>query len=396
MINYQRLVLLVITLVFVSACAQKQILISPSQVGAEQLELYLPLLKGKRVGLVVNQTSRAKDQHLVDVLLENDVNIQMIFAPEHGFRGDHDAGATVRSTLDVKTGIPIQSIYGKNKKPPKEIMQQLDVIIFDIQDVGVRFYTYISSMHYMMQAAAENKLEFIVLDRPNPNIQYIDGPVLESEFRSFVGIHPIPVLHGLTIGELAQMILGEGWLNINAKQQNLDLKLTVIPVANYTRNDRYSLPVKPSPNLPNDKAIELYPSLCLFEPTYVSIGRGTDSPFQIIGHNEFFSGSYQFTPKSKPGAARDPKFKGVLLTGLDLRKSDIKGFDLTLFYQWFQLFKQAQHPFIQSAQFMDKLAGTDQIRLGILEGKSLKEIEDSWQPAIEQFKSQRQPYLIYK
>ncbi|MCP4061340.1 MAG: DUF1343 domain-containing protein, partial [Pseudoalteromonas sp.] len=249
-------------------------------VGAAQYKHYLPQLQNKRVGLVVNQTSLVENTHLVDALLTKNITITKIFAPEHGFRGDHDAGAHVKNAVDSKTGIPLISIYGKNKKPSAEALSEVDVIIFDIQDVGVRFYTYISSMHYMMEAAAEQGIEFIVLDRPNPNIAYVDGPILERQFKSFVGMHPIPVLHGMTVGELAKMIKGESWINKAA-----DLKLTVIPVDHYTRSTSYNLPVKPSPNLPNDQSIALYPSLCFFESTPVSIGRGTDFAFQVIGYS---------------------------------------------------------------------------------------------------------------
>lgn len=359
-------------------------------VGAEQFALYLPPLKNKRVGLVVNQTSLVGQTHLVDSLLAKSINITKIFAPEHGFRGDHDAGAHVQNAVDSKTGIALISIYGKNKKPTPESLQNVDVIIFDIQDVGVRFYTYISSMHYMMEAAAEQGVEFIVLDRPNPNIAFVDGPLLEPEFKSFVGMHPIPVLHGMTVGELAKMIKGEAWIN-----QARDLKLNVIPVAGYTRTTPYSLPVKPSPNLPNDQSIALYPSLCFFEATPISIGRGTDFAFQVIGYSPVALGEFGFTPRSIKGAALNPKFKNQMVKGIDLRESDTAGLNLNYLINAYQQLTQAKQVFFERADFMDKLAGTDKLRLAIEAGQSAEEIKQSWQAALEQFKQQRAPYLLY-
>lgn len=359
-------------------------------VGASQFSQYLPLLKDKRVGLVVNQTSRVNNLHLVDALLAKGVNVVMIFAPEHGFRGDHDAGASVENSVDSKTGITVHSIYGKNKQPSSDIMDNVDIVLFDIQDVGVRFYTYISSMHYMMQAAAESHVEFVVLDRPNPNIAYVEGPVLETKFRSFVGMHEIPILHGMTVGELALMIDGQSWLVTDEM-----LNLTVIPVKNYQRTSLYSLPIKPSPNLPNDTAIALYPSLCFFEPTAVSIGRGTEFPFQVVGHDEVYIGDFSFTPMPIQGAASNPKLKGQKLYGQDLRNATISGLDLTALVQWYQAFEQAGTAFFTSESFFDKLAGTDKLRLALMAGKSATEIQQSWQADIEQFKRLRQPYLLY-
>ncbi|WP_373295377.1 exo-beta-N-acetylmuramidase NamZ family protein [Thalassotalea profundi] len=360
-------------------------------VAADQWNLYQPLLKDKKVGLVVNQTSSVNGQHLVDFFLSKKVNVQTIFAPEHGFRGDHDAGATVENNIDARTKLPIISIYGKHKKPSIEVLADLDVILFDIQDVGVRFYTYLSSMHYMMEAAADAGIKFIVLDRPNPNIEFVDGPILEERFKSFVGMHPIPILHGMTLGELALMIKGEGWLNT---QKTLDLQ--VVSIKNYTRNSRYSLPIKPSPNLPNDQAIQLYPSLTFFEPTHVSLGRGTDFPFQVLGHNQHFTGNFNFTPVSMPGAAVKPKLMDQKLTGLDLRQSEVKGLDLRLFIQWYTLFKASDAEFFTSESFMDKLAGTDKLRKMIIDGKTADEISATWQHGVSQFKAQRAPYLLYQ
>ena len=371
--------------------------IMPSQVGAEQTQLYFPKLKNKRIGLVVNQTSRAKQQHLVDLLVSNNFEVKKIFAPEHGFRGDHDAGAHINSGKDSKTGIDIVSIYGKHKKPSAQHLADLDVIVFDIQDVGVRFYTYISSMFYVMQAAAQHNVEMIVLDRPNPNIAFVDGPMLNPKFRSFVGLLPVPIMHGMTVGELAQMTLHEGWLDTieNPKKVKHNLKLEVISVNNYARQDSYTLPVLPSPNLPNQQAIALYPSLCLFEATPVSVGRGTDFPFQVLGHNQHFVGDFTFSPRSIPGVSTYPKLEGKKLTGVDLRRSKLQGFDLSHFYQWFTVFNTQQTDFFSNAQFLDKLAGTDQIRLDMLNGKSLDQIKQAWQQDLQAFKQQRQRYLLY-
>jgi uncharacterized protein YbbC (DUF1343 family) len=359
-------------------------------VGAEQPTEYLPLLKGKKVGLVVNQTSTVQGKHLVDFLLNHQVDIKYIFAPEHGFRGDHDAGASVKDNIDPLTQLPVISIYGKNKKPSQDIIKQLDVIIFDIQDVGVRVYTYLSSMHYMMEAAADAGKNFIVFDRPNPNIQFVDGPILEPEFASFVGMHPIPLLHGMTLGELAKMIKGQGWLT-----SKNTLNLNVIPVKNYSRSREYSLPVKPSPNLPNDQSIQLYPSLTFFESTFVSIGRGTDFPFQVIGHNKYFIGDFEFMPVSMPGSAVTPKLMNVSLTGQDLRNSKISGLDLHPLVRWYQVFKQHNQTFFKYPKFMDKLAGTDKLRKSIQLGLSAKQIKLEWQKGLTDFKRLRAEYLIY-
>ena len=360
-------------------------------VGAEQFSLYAPKLKNKRVGLVVNQTSLVEQTHLVDSLLAKNINITKIFAPEHGFRGDHDAGAHIKNEVDAKTGIPLISIYGKNKKPSAEVLQDVDVIIFDIQDVGVRFYTYISSMHYMMEAAAEQGKQFIIFDRPNPNITYIDGPILEPQFKSFVGMHPIPILHGMTVGELAKMIKGEEWIN-----KASDLKLTVIPIAHYSRTSHYSLPVKPSPNLPNDQSIALYPSLCFFEATPISIGRGTDFAFQVIGYSPIRLGEFSFTPRAIKGAALNPKFKNKIVYGLDLREIKSDGLDLSYFITAYNKLHKNNITFFERADFMDKLAGTDKLRLAIEAGYSEQQIKQSWQQGITQFKARRAPYLLYK
>jgi len=361
------------------------------RVGAEQSSYYLPMLKNKRVGLVVNQTSRVGNNHLVDVLIANNIDVQAIFAPEHGFRGDHDAGEKVSSSIDEKTGVKLVSIYGKNRKPSADNMANLDVVIFDIQDVGVRFYTYISSMHYMMEAAAHAGITFIVLDRPNPNGAFVDGPILEAEFTSFVGMHKIPLLHGMTVAELALMFKGEGWLNTKK-----NLKLKIVSLKNYQRTMPYSLPVKPSPNLPNDTAINLYPSLGFFEATPISIGRGTDFPFQVIGHNNISIGQFAFTPVSTPGAASKPKLMNENLLGQDLRNSQIRGLDLGFIIKWHKAFKAHNVEFFTHANFMDKLSGTDKLRKAIVAGKTAKEIQLSWQQNLVEFKIIRTPYLLYE
>ena len=359
------------------------------QTGAEQTGRYVPLLQGKRVAMVVNQTSVIGNSHEVDSLLALGVNIKLIYAPEHGFRGDADAGAHVSNATDTKTGLPIISLYGKNKKPTAQQLQDIDVVLFDIQDVGARFYTYISTMHYVMEACAEQNKQVLVLDRPNPNGYYVDGPVLEPKYKSFVGMHPIPVVHGLTVGELAHMINGEKWL---AGQKSC--QLTVIPVAHYTHRMRYSLPVKPSPNLPNDLAIQLYPSICLFEGTQVSVGRGTDWPFQVIGSPYYTQKAFSFTPRSVPGAT-NPPFLNQVCYGKKLGPADIPGkFSLAFILDFYQN-SSRQQTFFNSNNFFNTLAGTDKLQAQIRAGRSEAEIRASWQPALQQYKALRRKYLLY-
>jgi len=376
-------------------------IISPTKkiiVGAQQTSYYLPMLKNKRVGLVVNQTSRVTNKHLVDVLIDNNIDVRIIFAPEHGFRGFYDAGEKFNSSLDIKTGIPLVSLYGQNRKPSADIMANLDMVIFDIQDVGVRFYTYISSMHYMMEAAADAGITFMVLDRPNPNGAFVDGPMLEPEFTSFVGLHKIPLLHGMTVGELALMFNGENWLETQIKTKlkpRKPLDLIIISLKNYQRTMLYSLPVKPSPNLPNDVAINLYPSLGFFEATPVSIGRGTEFPFQVIGHNKVSIGQFVFRPVSTPGAASKPKLMDEKLIGQDLRNSQVRGLDLSFIIEWHKAFKAQKLTFFTRASFMDKLSGTDKLRKAIIAGKTAKEIKLSWQDKLAEFRQMRKPYLLY-
>ena len=284
------------------------------RVGAEDVPSYLPLIQAKKVAIVANATSVVKGTHLVDTLLTLGVEVKRVFAPEHGFRGKADAGEHVNDEVDAATGLPIISLYGKNKKPSKEQLTEIQAVVFDIQDVGVRFYTYLSTLHYVMEACAENDIPLIVLDRPNPNGFYIDGPMMESGFESFVGLHPVPLVYGMTIGEYAQMINGEGWLANGAS-----CDLTVVKCQAYDHEILYELPIPPSPNLPNMSSVYLYPSLALFEGTVVSVGRGTDFPFQVVGHPDFEPGPFRFTPAPNEGA-KYPKLEGVKCKGLDLRE----------------------------------------------------------------------------
>lgn len=389
-LNFINLTLAIVVLCLSACTSQTKISLADIQTGASQSELYLPLLKNKRVALVVNQTSQVKGPHLVDFLLSEQINVVRIFAPEHGFRGDHDAGTHVSNAIDSETGIQITSIYGKNKKPSKTIMDQIDIVVFDIQDVGVRFYTYISSMHYMMEAAAETNTQFLVLDRPNPNGKFTDGPILDMTYQSFVGMHPIPLLHGMTVAELALMIKGENWI---ADANNLEL--FTISNANYKRSMNYVLPVAPSPNLPNSQAVKLYPSLCFFEATPVSVGRGTDFPFQVVGHNKLPLGEFSFTPTSRPGAALHPKLQDKALQGINLQQSTQQGLDLALFIKTYQEFSKAGVIFFKHPEFMDKLAGTYKLREAIENGQSWQKIRESWQAGLHAFKQQRKPYLLY-
>ncbi|WP_428821504.1 exo-beta-N-acetylmuramidase NamZ family protein [Microbulbifer sp. MCCC 1A16149] len=364
---------------------------SALRTGAEQADLYLPLLRDQKVGLVVNQTSRVGESHLIDFLRQRQVGLQKIFALEHGVRGNVENGGKVDDGIDGPSGLPIVSLYGGNYAPSAENLTELDWLVFDIQDVGVRFYTYISSLHYLMQACADHQVPLMVLDRPNPNGDYIDGPLLEKPFQSFVGMHPIPLIHGMTVGELAQMINGEGWLDGGAQ-----CALTVIPVANYRKSMTYSLPVRPSPNLPNDLSIRLYPSLGLFEGTTVSVGRGTEFPFQVLGHPGDHQGTFTFTPIPVAGASENPKHKGILLTGDDLRNADSRvRFSLQPLLSWSRRTGESPEAFFSRASFFDKLAGTDQLRKAVMDGTSAKQIRASWQADLAVFREQRQPYLLY-
>jgi len=358
--------------------------------GAEQPENYISLLKNKNVGLVVNHTSVVGNLHLVDFLLSKNISVKKIFAPEHGFRGDASAGAKIEDGIDKKTGVPVFSLYGKTRKPTQEHLSNLDVIIFDIQDVGCRFYTYISTMHLVLEACAENNIPLIVLDRPNPNGDYVAGPILKPEFKSFVGMDPIPIVHGLTVGELAKMINGEKWHNAN---RSCDLK--VIPVKNYTHSTKYELPINPSPNLPNYLSVRLYPSLCFFEATSVSVGRGTDSPFQVLGGLKPDLGKFSFTPKSIPGVAINPLNKGKECFGIDLRElKEIPEFTLEYFLYFYSQYKNKKE-FLTRENWLNKLAGTDDLNQQIREGKSEAEILENWEPELKKYMELREKYLLY-
>ena len=362
--------------------------------GADQTEKYLPLLKGKKIGIVGNQTSLIKSKsgsyvHLVDSLKNMDVNIIKVFAPEHGFRGTADAGEKIKDGIDTKTGLPVVSLYGNNKKPSAAQLKDLDLMVFDIQDVGARFYTYISTLHYIMEACAENDISLLILDRPNPNGHYIDGPILETENQSFVGMHPVPVVHGMTIGEYAKMINGEGWL-----KNGMQCMLNIIPVQNYDHSKAYSLPVKPSPNLPNDQSINLYPSLCFFEGTNVNAGRGTNKQFQVFGSPfldaEFYN--FQYTPESMDGAT-NPKHLGKECYGIDLsNEPKLSALNLNWLINAYNLTNESKEFF---NAFFTKLAGTKQLQQQIEAKASPEEIYASWKPGLEKYQETRKKYLIY-
>lgn len=383
-----RLNCLLVFLLFFTNCTSAQN--AKIIVGAQQSEMYLPLFEGKKLGLVVNNTSLVGGVHLVDYLFEKDVAITKIFAPEHGFRGDVSAGGKVEDGLDTKTGLPVFSLYGKNKKPNAEHLSGLDMVVFDIQDVGCRFYTYISTLHLVMEACAENTIPLVVFDRPNPNGDYVAGPIRKEGFESFVGMDPIPIVHGCTVGELAKMINEEGWHKADKK-----CELTVIPVKDYEHSMLYSLPEKPSPNLPNDLSIRLYPSLCFFEATSVSVGRGTDFPFQVLGGLQEKLGAFEFTPKSIPGVAINPLNKDEKCYGVDLRTlSEAPRFTLKYFLDFYKKYEN-EADFLTRERWLNLLVGTDDLIHKIREGKTEDEILKSWQPELEEFKKLRKKYLLY-
>jgi uncharacterized protein YbbC (DUF1343 family) len=353
--------------------------------GAEKINEIINSINNKNVAIVANQTSVVKNTHLVDTLTSLNQNIMLIFSPEHGFRGEADAGENIKDGVDTQTGIPILSLHGKHKKPTKESLENIDIIIFDIQDVGARFYTYISTLHYILEAASEQGIQVIVLDRPNPNGHYIDGPILEEKYKSFVGKHPIPIVHGMTIGEYAKMIIGEKWI-----EQNCNLK--IIKMENYNRENIYDLPIKPSPNLPNKKAINLYPSLCLFERTTISIGRGTDYPFQHFGA-PFLENNYSFTPVSGEGS-KYPKHENKICFGIDLRfqKKILNSINLDWIIECYNKSSEKENFFTLN---FDKLAGTDKLRLKIISGMSAEKISETWKEGLVEFQKIREKYLLY-
>lgn len=363
---------------------------SSVMLGAQQFDKYVPQLKNKRVGIVTNITGVINTTSIVDTLLKLKVNVKKIFGPEHGFRGNTEAGEKVTSNIDTKTGLPIVSLYGSNKKPTAEQLKNIDVLIYDIQDIGVRFYTYISTMCYAMEACAENKKEFIVLDRPNPNGFYIDGPTMKNEFKSFLGIHNVPLVYGMTCGEYARMANAEGWL-----KNNLKCNLTVIPLKNYDRKATYALPVKPSPNIPNLEAILMYPGLGLFEGTIISLGRGTDSPFQVIGHPNYSDTAFCFIPKAT-ALSKEPKYLGKRCYGLDLKKDDyLKQHPRKMNLSWIK----KMYADLNKPDFFDRNfnfhSGNSELQEQLKARVSEEEIRKTWQKDLDNFKIVRKKYLLY-
>ncbi len=360
--------------------------------GAERIEMYLSLLEGKKVALVANHTSKINDTHLLDSLLSLKINVVKIFTPEHGFRGVADAGEQLNNYVDSSTGLPVISLYGKIKKPKPEHLEGVNTVIFDIQDVGTRFYTYISTMQYVMEACAENDVEFVVFDRPNPNGFYVDGPILDPEHKSFVGMNPIPVVHGLTVAEYARMINGERWL-----KNGIQCKLKYIPCENYDHNKAYELPIKPSPNLPDMLSIYLYPSLCLFEGTIMSVGRGTDFPFQVFGHPAYVNETFSFTPGSNEGAS-NPKYSGIECKGVDLRDIEYRFFwqERRIILNWLiDAYNNMKEKGDFFNSYFSKLSGTQELQKQIESGLSPEDIYKSWELGLIQYKQIRKKYLLY-
>ena len=376
-----------------TASAHAQRLPTPITVGAERMDLLLPTLQGKRVALMVNQSSLvgSTGTHLVDTLLSQGINIVRLFVPEHGLRGKVDAGKNVRSGADEKTGLPVVSLYGQRKRPTPEMLADIDLLVFDLQDVGTRFYTYISSMHYLMEACAEEGKTFVVCDRPNPN-DFIDGPILEPDCRSFIGVDPLPVAHGMTVGELALMIDGERWL-----RGGNTCHVKVIPMAGWSHGDPYELPVRPSPNLPNSRSIELYPSLCFFEATIMSVGRGTSKPFQAIGYPDKRFGSIVYTPQIKLGEDSNPRHKGRLCYGTDYTSVSLPKRQIALgpLLDYYRKADSLGLQLINQRQLFDLLAGTKKLRQQLSSGLSEEEIRASWQAGLKDFQAKRARYLLY-
>ncbi len=385
--------LVLICLIFSGFVSAQKIVSECFKSGADRTELYLPLLQDKNVAIVTNHTGLLQDRiHLVDFLVSQDIKIRSIFAPEHGFRGEADAGEHVKNGIDTKTGIPIVSLYGENKKPKPEQLAGIDVILFDIQDVGVRFYTYISTLAYVMEAAAENGKEVILLDRPNPHDGYTDGPMMQEPWKSFVGMHSVPVVYGLTIGEYGHMLNGERWLKNGVK-----VKYTVIPMLNYHKKQRYGVSDKPSPNLKTDKAINLYPSLCFFEGTQISVGRGTDAPFTVYGSPWTKSLPYTFTPRPNPGA-KSPVFSGQKCYGEDLvdYPEDLRRLNLEWLIKAYKKYRNPKQDFFTKNLWIDKLAGTDELRKQVIAGKTEAEIRKSWEKGLQDFEKIRLKYVMYE
>lgn len=381
--------LIILAMLWVAPCVQAQRVV----MGDEQIDAYLPILKNKRIALFSNHTGMIGQKHLLDVLLEKGMNVVAIFSPEHGFRGQADAGEKVSSSVDTKTGVPILSLYdGKEQRPSENSMRKFDILVIDIQDVGLRYYTYYITMYRLMDACAQYNRKVLLLDRPNPNGHYVDGPILDMKYKSGVGVLPIPIVHGMTLGELALMINGERWLPASRMAD-----LTVIPCKNYTHQTLYELPIPPSPNLPNMKSIYLYPSTCFFEATPVSLGRGTDKPFQVYGHPNMTGYRYSFTPHSLPGAKNPPQLNklchGVDLSGMSNEEIWKRGVDLTYIIDAYRNLNLGDHFF---RPFFELLVGTDYVRKMIKQGCSADEIKARWQEDVERFKSQRKPYLLYE
>lgn len=386
--NYLKIMLVCLLAIVGASAIQAEV-----TVGAARTDVYAPALQGKRVGLFSNHTGMVGDRHTLDVLLDNGINVTTLLAPEHGFRGTADAGEHVASGVDSKTGLPIVSLYGSTRYPSAEVMDSIDVIVVDIQDVGLRYYTYYCTMIDLMNTAAQYGKEFMVLDRPNPNGMYVDGPILDMQYQSGVGRLPIPIVHGMTLGEIAKMANGEGWLKNGAT-----VPLTVVPCDGYTHATRYELPVAPSPNLRTMRAIYLYPSICYFEATPVSLGRGTDKPFEIYGHPAMTGRDFTFTPHSVPGA-KNPPLKDTQCYGVDLSQMDIdtiisKGIDLSYLIDAYRAVGSTdEHPFFN--RFFEKLIGNGDIRGMIENGMDADAIKATWAGDVERFRAQRAPYLIY-
>ena len=393
MITKKAFALLLVGALSWAASAHAQKLPTPITVGAERMDLLLPTLQGKRVALMVNQSSLvgSTGTHLVDTLLSQGINIVRLFVPEHGLRGKVDAGKNVRSGVDEKTGLPVVSLYGQRKRPTPEMLADIDLLVFDLQDVGTRFYTYISSMHYLMEACAEEGKTFVVCDRPNPN-DFIDGPILEPDCRSFIGVDPLPVAHGMTVGELALMIDGERWL-----RGGNTCHVKVIPMAGWSHGDPYELPVRPSPNLPNSRSIELYPSLCFFEATIMSVGRGTSKPFQAIGYPDKRFGSIVYTPQIKLGEDSNPRHKGKLCYGTDYTSVSLPKRQIALgpLLDYYRKADSLGLQLINQRQLFDLLAGTKKLRQQLSSGLSEEEIRASWQAGLKDFQAKRARYLLY-
>jgi len=363
--------------------------------GDQRTELYFDLLNEKKIGLVANQSSYIGETHLLDTLLSSGINVVKIFSPEHGFRGQADAGEILGHGIDSKTKLPIVSLYGKNKKPTAEQLKNIDLLVFDIQDVGVRFYTYISTLHYLMEAAAENSIPLIVLDRPNPHAHYVDGPIIEDEYKSFVGMHAVPIVYGMTIGEYAMMINGEEWLKGERK-----CNLQVISCENYNRNEIFTLPIKPSPNLPNALSVQLYPSLCFFEGTVFSAGRGTEIPFQFYGHPKYKYSDFQIMPKSMAGA-KHPKFENQEIFGMNLSGLKVESVHADQSIRWDYLWEAYANfgfdskEFFINNNFFEKLVGTQSLRNALEEQLTVAQWKKEWEDDLEAFKQVRVKYLLY-